>query len=319
MDYESINKLIGEKSQALGTRYAEMPKMEASLRESMFGNDAVTNTLNSQEKSAIDELFSHDQNVATQYAQNPSLSTTEAGRVLDPYARELALSNRYRGTANTLTDIRQKQQTRKDVIGDSLANALKLATQSLEMKKFELEQLEKDRDFAWQVYKEKNKGGGGQGTTSDFFNTILGLQQRLKESAPKAQGTAKNNKELAAVRKKYGQVNFTKQKDGTYAWSVPGAMVTPEEASPDVMNKLGAAAIAGGGSTSDVAAILQLMGVNGDSYQTPANRSTDFQSRINEAQAIVNDMRKNYKSESEVQGAINELIGADPQLRGYIK
>lgn len=262
MDYNDINSLLQEKSQAYGQTQAKFATLEPSLRESMFGNDSVTNNLNSMEKSKIDELFSHDQSVATQYQQNPQLSQTESGRILDPYARELALMNRYRGTAGDLTDIRQKKETRKDVIGESLANALKLAQASLEMKKTELEQLQRDRDFAFEVYKEQNskKGGGSQGISSDFYNVILGLQQRLKESAPSASGVAKNSKELAAARKKYGQVNFTKNKDGTYSWNVPGTMVTPEEADPDVFKKLGAAAIAQGGSTSDISNILTFMG-----------------------------------------------------------
>lgn len=276
MDYNEISRQIAEKNQALGQRYAELPKMESELRESMFGNDSVMNTLNSQEQSKINELFSHDQNVAQQYQQNPQLSTSPSGRVLDPYARELALSNRYKGTAQDLTSIRQGQQTRRDVIGDSLANALKIATQSLEMKKLELDQLQKDRDFAWEVYKEKHKStGGGQAAVGDLFNTIMGLQQKTKEAAPAQSGKtvtkAKTAQEKSAlvsrIRAQYPgkTINLTYNKDGTISYSVlkpKQTVLTPEEADPETINKLAAASIAAGGSTSDVASILQLLGTD---------------------------------------------------------
>lgn len=318
MDYNEISKLISEKSTALGQRYAELPKLESGLRDSMFGNDAVMGNLNTQEKTKIDELFSHDQNVANQYQQNPGLSSSPSGRVLDPYARELALSNRYKGTANDLTEIRQKRDTRRDVIGDSLANALKLATQSLEMKKLELDQLQKDRDFAWDVYKEKNKGSGGQGNVSALFDAIMGLKQRQKESAPSASGTAKDSRELSTIRKKYGQVNYTKNKDGSYSWAVPGKLVTAEEGDPDTINKLAAASIAKGGSTSDVAALLQLLGES-DNYLSPSKRSTDFQAKLNEAQSGIDSLRRSYASEEEVQAKIEQIVQRAPELSGYIK
>lgn len=258
----------------------------------MFGNDSAMNNLNSQEKSKIDELFSHDQNVATQYQQNPQLSTSPSGRVLDPYARELALSNRYKGTAGDLTSIRQGQQTRRDVIGDSLANALKLAQAALDHKKYELEQLQKDREFAWEVYKEKHKstGGGGQATTQALFDSIMGLQGKVKAATPAQEsyttnrtiGKGLSKQQLVSdLQKKFGTKNLslTYNKNGTIT-ATPlkpkqGYMETSEANALDasggfegMVNKLSGAAIAGGASTSDVASILQLLGT-GTSTKAP--------------------------------------------------
>ena len=185
MDYEAISKLLQQKSADYGQSQAKFAGLEPSLRSQMFGNDSVTNTLNAQESSKIAELFSHDQNVATQYQQNPQLSTSPSGRVLDPYARELATSNRYKGTAQDLTSIRQGQQTRRDVIGDSLQNALKLAQASLDMKKQELEQLDKDRAFAWDVYQFKNpqktggSGGSGKRETAATDEALSALMEEV--------------------------------------------------------------------------------------------------------------------------------------------
>lgn len=269
MDYNAITQLIQQKSKDYGQSEANFANLEPSLRQSMYGNDSVTNNLNDQEKSKIDELFSHDQNVANQYQQNPGLSTSPSGRVLDPYARELNLTNRYRNTAGELTDIRQNQQKRRDVIGDSLTNALKLAQQSLDLKKAEMDQLNTDREFAYKVA-QGNKSGSGQSNVTDLFNAILGLNKKTQASAPSASGTAKTSADLAKVRAKYGQVNYTKNKDGSYSWNVPGEMVTPEEADPNAINKLAAGSIATGGSTTDVASIMQLLGLTGGGLNKPA-------------------------------------------------
>ena len=288
MDYEAINRQLTQKREDLGQRIAKMPEMESNLRESMFGNDAVTNTLNTQERSKIDELFSHDQTVAAQYQTPP-----QQGQILDPYIRELQLTNRYRGTAGDLTKIRQGQQTRRDVIGDSLQNALKLAQQSLEMKKMELDSLERDRDFAWDVYKEKNKktggSGGGQGVSQALFNSILGLQEKVQAAAPAkegktvqrigqqgAGGKVQTKASLMSQIQKQNpgkQLRYTFNKDGTISYSVDRPtemgqgrqflMETPEAAVLEeaggfegLVQKLGTAAVAQGASGSDVQAML---------------------------------------------------------------
>ena len=187
--YEDLTNQLSQRRQELGQRTADYAKLEPGMRERFYGNDSVLGGLQGQEKSAIDELFSHDQSVATQYAQNPQLSRTQSGRVMDPYARETALSNRYRGTAQTLTETRQQQQQRRDVIGDSIQNALKLAEQALKLKQLEIEDLGSEREFAYaelqdkldraferekfDYEKSKPKGGGGSSRGQDATDEAL--------------------------------------------------------------------------------------------------------------------------------------------------
>lgn len=292
MDYNAINQLLQQKSQDYGQSQAKFATVEPTLRAQMFGNDDVTNNLNTQEKSKIDELFSHDQTVANQYKTPPA-----AGQIIDPYIRELQLTNRYRGTAGDLTDIRQNQQKRRDVIGDSLQNALKLAQQSLEMKKIELDQLSKDRDFAWEVYKEKNKGGSGgssgQSTAQALFNSILGLQSKVQAAAPAKSGTTvqkvgQKGQTKATLMSQIqrqnpgSQVHYTFNKDGTISYSVVGKnqgyMEAPEANALDqaggyegMVKKLSAGAIANGAASSDISGMLQLLGLAGGGLDKPAS------------------------------------------------
>lgn len=324
MDYEAIQKLLQQKSADYGQAQAKFATVEPTLRAQMFGNDPVTQNLNAQERSAIDELFSHDQNVATQYQQNPQLSTSPSGRVLDPYARELATSNRYKGTAQTLTGIRQGQQTRRDVIGDSLQNALKLAQASLDMKRIELEQLEKDRNFAWDVYQFKNPqktggGGGGQAVAGDLFNAILGLQEKQAQAAPAKSGKtvtkAKTDKEksalLARIRAQNpgSQINYTYNKDGTISYSVmkkDQTVLTPEEADPSSIKKLAAAAVASGASSSDVNSILQGLGID-------LSKPTRGQQQDTAVQELVSDLAA-VPAGMNAQQLYVQLKGAYPEV-----
>lgn len=258
--------------------------MESSLRESMFGNDSTMNNLNSQEKSKIDELFSHDQNVAQQYQQNPQLSTSPSGRVLDPYARELALSNRYKGTAGDLTTIRQGQQTRRDVIGDSLANALKLAQAALDHKKYELEQLQKDREFAWEVYKEKNKSTGG-GTQADkdsatYNQLVQELSKKrmtLVDAISKYGGQLDANKIYAA----YTAVNTRGGQSATK--SQYGA---PKE-NPGQLASLGV--LKSGTYSADDAGLGDLQSILGSNSTSSSQGTTMMISPEGKTQAILNN------------------------------
>ena len=302
--YEELSNQIAQRRMDYGQRVAEFPKMEASLRASMFGNDPTMKNLQSQEKDLIGELFRHDQDVATQYQQNPGLSTSPSGRVLDPYARELATSNRYAGTADVLTTNRQGQQTRRDVIGDSLQNALKLATQALEMKKMEIEALERDRDFAWEVFKEKNKKtGGGQGAVNALFETILGLQKKKEEAAPlltkttstKAKGKAEQQKLVERIKKQYpGQkLSLTYNKNGTITYSVlkPKQRVLEAEEgaaldNPNLFNQLSGATVASGGSPTDVNFIMQSLGLT-----PPDTTLTRGQTQDQAVQLLIQDLQ----------------------------
>ncbi len=180
MDYNSLMTLMGQKRQEIGQRYADLPNTEAKVRESIFGNDPVQNNLNSQEKTKIDELFSHDQAVSNQYKSAP-----EPGQILDPYIRELQLTNRYRGTAGDLTDIRQKKEQRKDVLGDALEKALKMLNYGLEAGKLELSGLQDEfdnkmklDDFALRKAEKANGGADkrGQGATDE---ALAALQEAI--------------------------------------------------------------------------------------------------------------------------------------------
>lgn len=187
-DYQDIQKQLAEKRQAYGQRIANYPQLESDVRSSLYGGDAATQNLQAIERAKIDELFRHDQEVATQYAQNPQLSTSPSGRVLDPYARETALSNRYRATAGELTSNRQQQQTRRDVIGDSLQNALNIAKLSLEAKRQELEDLKDARNFEYQILQDqldreeragRGSGGGGGGEDTPTQEMVAALKTDL--------------------------------------------------------------------------------------------------------------------------------------------
>lgn len=353
MDYEATSKLLQEKSASYGQSVANFANIEPKLREQMFGNDSVTNNLNSQEKSKIDELFSHDQAVANQYQTPPA-----AGQILDPYIRELQLTNRYRGTANDLTDIRQGQQKRRDVIGDSLQNALKLAQQSLEMKKLELDQLKEDRDFAWEVYKEKNRGGGGGGggdVAQSLFNSIMGLQQKVQAAKPGAEPYTTNRRIqdiqtktvkqangskikmsgkdqlIADLQKQFGtkKLSLTYNKNGTITATPLGAKQGYMERSEGdaldmaggyegMLKKLAGGAIASGGSQADIQAILSYAGTGAGNVLSPAKRTQDFQAEINEAQSLVNEIRS-AKGTAAARSAVADLLAENPGLKGYIK
>jgi hypothetical protein len=339
MDYNALTNLLGQKRQELGQRIADMPNVEANVRADMFGSDNVTKNLNTQEQSSIDQLFSYDQQVAQQYQQNPGLSATPGGRILDPYARELAKANREKSAATSLTDIRQKQQTRRDVIGESLANALKIAQAALDAKKAELEQLNSDRNFAWDVYKEKNKssgGGGGQAALGTLMSALMGLQSANAAAAPKKSGqtvqkVGQNGQTKASLMSQIQkqnpgqQIHYTFNKDGTITYAVTGNdqnYVTSEQADPTTPNKMAAASIAAGAPASDVQQLMQYLGLTpqGTTYQTPAKRTTDFQAKISEAQAKINDWRnRQYLPEPEIQGYIQQMVEAAPELNGYIK
>lgn len=129
---QRAQNLITQNRQNTGQRSADLVSTEANLRADIFGKDPQLENLRSQEAAKVRQLYEHDKNVAAQYQTPP-----EQGQILDPYIRELQLSNRYAGTMETLTGIRAGKEKRKDILGDVLKNTMNIFNALMEDQKEE--------------------------------------------------------------------------------------------------------------------------------------------------------------------------------------
>lgn len=316
---QKIQNALTQKRQEIGQRFADLPKTETNLRANLFGGDPALETLRSQESDKVKELFEHDKAVAAQYQTPP-----EPGMVLDPYIRELQLTNRYRGTMEDLTGVRKKISTRQDIVGDMVDKAMKVFLAGLDALKYEATGLEGDltrrRQQMSDVLDVLGKTGGA--VPSDI-TTDLGLPAGLSFPSGGTGGTAGERdriRALAALRQdvqrgvpfyelmpRYGK---GPGKDGLEEFEIRNeynAGPLPKKLNPKTKKPYG--------SAKETSAQIQ----GGGGYKTPAKRSTEFQAEVNEAQALVNELRRNFTPENQVQQAINDILKRSPDLKGYIK
>lgn len=188
MDYNALMKLMAEKRTDIGTRYAEMPNIEAKTRESLFGNDPVLNNLRTNETSKIQELYSHDKVLADQYA-NPQSQSYMA----DPYSREKARAIHFGKTAGELSDIQGNTSKRQDVLGNALEKAMKLLNYGLEASKLEYSGMQDEfdnkmklDDFALRKSESGKKGASAQDKRGQDATdkVISGLGETLANAKP---------------------------------------------------------------------------------------------------------------------------------------
>lgn len=173
---EQIQNALTEKRQEIGQRIADLPSTEANVRENLVGSDPALSTLRSQETDKVKELFEHDKAVAAQYTTPP-----EPGMVLDPYIRELQLTNRYRGTMEDLAGIRQNISTRQDILGSMVEKAMKVFEKAIDAMKFEYTGLEGDLGRALDA--EKPKGGGTSGERAKAA-AMAALERDVQRGVP---------------------------------------------------------------------------------------------------------------------------------------
>lgn len=132
MDYAALLEQMKGKSQDLSKYTMDIPNIQKTLREDLYGNDNVIDSLRSNEADKIKELYQHDQNLADRYA-NPS----SEGYIEDPYVRAKATAQRSQATAGELGTLQNQIAKRSDVLGSALEKAMQLLNYGLEAKKLE--------------------------------------------------------------------------------------------------------------------------------------------------------------------------------------
>lgn len=266
MDIQSLTDQIAQRRTDLGQRIAQLPQQQSQYAEQLYGGDRQLGSLRDNENAKIQELYQHDKMLADQYANQSSPLY-----MADPYAREKARAIQTQGTVAELGDIQKNVAKRKDVIGGALDNALKMLQAGIEAEKLQMDSLNQERQFQFELGKAKGTiGGSGNGNLNDLFNAITGFQNQQQEYAPAASGKVKDRAALSLIQKSHpGEtVHFTKNKDGSYAWSVfkPNQKIaSPEyadklQAGDNTIRQLVAAAVANNPKqSSDIQALYKLL------------------------------------------------------------
>ena len=168
MDIDSIQRLITQRRDDIGQRYASLPQTEANIRASLFGGDKTLGSLRENAAAKIKELYTHDKQMASTF------QSTAPDFIEDPGARASYGRQVLANTGGELADIQKGVANRQDVLGEALKNAMNIAKTALEAKRLELESLQEERRFALDREKAKSSGSGsGSGGLQDLFAAIM--------------------------------------------------------------------------------------------------------------------------------------------------
>ena len=342
-DYSEIQRLLEKNRQDIGKRGAEIPGIYNKYAPS---TDPEIAAARAAQADKVRELFAHDSQLAqTKFQPQAAPGATVSGAppetppemILDPLIGLKAANTQTMATANEAIDIGQNIVKRKDFLGESLDKAMKLFMVGIEMKKAEREALSEEFDDLLKLdelaLKREKKKSTESGSTDlqTLLKNIMQVKQTSKDITPQLTGVSKNGTDFAKIRKQYAEqeMDFEKLKDGSYKWAVrkPNQkFVSQDEANiykdiPGLINLMGATTIANNPNVdrADVESILKKIVPTDDAYKSPAKRSVELQDKVYEAQAIINDLRKSYIPEAQVQAAITEIKQRAPELVGYIK
>ena len=144
MDIYEIQKLMREKSKAIGEYSAKAPQTEADLRSSLFGSDQTLGSLRENEADKIKELYNHDKTIASNY-QPPE------GFLEDPGAKAQFGSDVIARQGGELADIQKGIANRRDVLGDALDRGMKIFMAGLDALNSEYSGLKDQGNFAMQL------------------------------------------------------------------------------------------------------------------------------------------------------------------------
>ncbi len=182
MDTDALQSLIEQNASRTGQDIAQLPNVANDTRQTLFGQDPTLASLQSNEASKIQELYSHDQNLSQQYggsvqqpnqtpaptamassaptstgapgtlqpnvsnpafgAQNPQA----AGYILNPYYAENFKATQDKATAGELSDLQGETQKRRDVLGNVLDNLLKVYQSHIDQEKYLSDTYQKELD-----------------------------------------------------------------------------------------------------------------------------------------------------------------------------
>lgn len=226
MDLEELQKKISGKRQELGQRYAEVPDIETRIRADLFGNDKSLQTMRENENAKIKELFEFDKGLATTY-QSPV-----PGFVDDPSSVARYGQQQLRERAGELADVQKGIANRRDVLGDALERAMKLANYGLEAKRLEIQALQDEFDdqLKLEELRLRKQESGNSNFLPDFMKSILNFQEKAEAVKPQKTGRtvtrATTPDERRALVKRIQaqypgqQLSYTYNKDGTISYAV---------------------------------------------------------------------------------------------------
>jgi hypothetical protein len=202
-----LQKLLSQNRQDLGQRVADIPKTEDNLRAGLFENDQTLNSLRQNQQAKILEMYQHDKTLAQQYA-NPESNLY----LKDPYQRELARSTQFQGTAGELGSINNLIQSRRDVLGDTLDKAMKLAQYGVQAKQLENQLMQ--QEFENEM---KMQSSGGE------LDSLLSLPELQALNLP--YGTTKRQAaQLGLTPSSIGKMSATEQTK-LNAWQATGSVL----------------------------------------------------------------------------------------------
>lgn len=200
---DEMQRLLSQNRQEIGTRVAELPRTEENIRANLFGGDKTLASLRQNQETKIMELFEHDKRIAERYANPQSEAYLQ-----DPYMREVARANQFQGTVGELSQLQSQTEARRDVLGDTLDKALKLAQYGVQAKQIENQLLQ--QEFENELNKQKLSGGSG---TLDELLSISELKELgLPYGATRRQAMGITPRSLAGgldpakLQKEMGQV-----------------------------------------------------------------------------------------------------------------